>query len=174
MIPPVDSSTCLRHAHVHAQRSMHIRVQYAQWTSVARRPQVSLSFGPAIKYTRHLINYGSCRIITVLPEGLGSESLLILITGSFLLVVWTVSQGERGIPGLPGDVVSINNREIHYDNNALWNYRLVFTMNDEERSRIDNKQQFENLTNTSYCNYSYTYAYWPHWPLFIHSRVIEN
>lgn len=63
--------------------------------------------------TRHLMNYGRWRIITILPEGLYSGSL-DSNEGVFIFVMWTVSQGERGLPGLPGDVVSIKNRAKGY------------------------------------------------------------
>ncbi len=74
----------------------------------------------------HLINYGRCRIITVLLEVLHPESL-DANDGVFILMC-TSSQGERGLPGLPGDVVSTRDtkdRPKGFKEYILRDYRLI-------------------------------------------------
>lgn len=81
-LPAVRTFLC--HTLMHAQGCMHTHMQYAQRIAEVLYPQVSLSLESTIITqfnTQQLINYGHCHMITVLLEGLYSESLLILMTG---------------------------------------------------------------------------------------------
>lgn len=90
--------TFLYHTHIHVQGCTCAHIRYAHRVALVLYPQVSLSFEPTISTrfnTRQLINYAHCCIITILPEGLYSESLLILMTGFNLCCMNCVTGGER-------------------------------------------------------------------------------
>lgn len=82
MILPVVC-TCQYHTHMHAQgcTHSHICIKNFLWSFTHK---IRFSFRPTISTLfnkRHLINYGRCHIIIILPRVLYSESVLILMMG---------------------------------------------------------------------------------------------
>lgn len=100
-ITDFDSSPCFCHA---------------QQTALALHAHVSLPFGPRRLHELWLL---LCDHHVALGASY-HEKPLDSNDRVFLFVVWTWSQGERGLPGLPGDVVSARNRP-----KRRRNYRLV-------------------------------------------------
>lgn len=124
MLIPHPNACTRMHSHTYA----HTRIALVFY------PQISLSFRAYKKYTlQHASSHKLWSLAYHYHIAQGALPWKSLDSNDRLFIlVCTTSQGERGLPGLPGDMVSTKNRPKGYENYIL--YRITGLLSNKKHN----------------------------------------